>query len=118
MEASPPNRAQLERELEDARRLGRWLSDDERAALALAMQQQAESALAQRRHRRKLWVLTAVSALIPPLWPLALGMVFYLLFPRTTKRFGLIVGIALLVVGVLLSVLVLTLVVALLMVLF
>ncbi|MFM1811087.1 MAG: hypothetical protein RLZZ336_25, partial [Cyanobacteriota bacterium] len=42
----------------------------------------------------------------------------YLLFPRTTQRFGLIAGILLLIAGVLLAVLLLGLVVAILMALF
>ncbi|MFZ9229377.1 MAG: hypothetical protein ACO23C_01845 [Prochlorococcaceae cyanobacterium] len=106
--------SQLEQELEQARRLGRWLADDEREALALAQQQQAEAALAHRRRRRKLLLLTGFCVLIPPLWPLALGLVLYLLFPRTTKRFGLIAGVLVLVGGSLLAVVLLSVVVALL----
>jgi len=118
MRARQPPLLQLEAELEQARRLGRWLADDERAALELAQQQQAQAALAQRRQRRKLLILTAVCVLIPPLWPLALGLVLYLLFPRTTKRFGLIAGGLLLAGGALITMLLLTLVVAVLVALF
>lgn len=118
MEASLPNRLRLERELDEARRMGRWLADDEREALELAQQQQAQVVLVQRRQRRKLLILTAVCVLIPPLWPLALGLVLYLLFPRTTKRFGLIAGALLLAGGALITVLVLTLLVAVLVALF
>ena len=114
----PLHESQLEAELEQARRLGRWLADDERAALELVQQQQAQAALAHRRQRRKLLILTAVCVLIPPLWPLALGLVLFLLFPRTTKRFGLIAGGLLLAVGALITVIVLTLVVAVLVALF
>ena len=31
-------------------------------------------------------VLTGVNLLIPPLWPLAIGLTLYLLFPSTTRR--------------------------------
>lgn len=118
MAGGQANPMQLEQELEQARRHGRWLADDEREALALAQQQQAEAALAQRRQRRKLLILTVVCVLIPPLWPLALALVLYLLFPRTTKRFGLIAGVLVLVGGSLLVVLLLSLVVAVMLALF
>jgi hypothetical protein len=106
----PPR--QLEAELEQARRHGRWLADEEIAVLE--QQRQAEIAQQQqaRAHRRKLLILTAVCVLIPPLWPLALALVLYLLFPRTTRRFGVIAGVLLLAGGALLAVLLLTLVVA------
>ena len=104
--------SELEQELEQARRHGRWLADDEREALALEQQQQAELLLAQRRHRRKLLFLTGLCVLIPPLWPLAFGLVLYLLFPRTTKRFGLIAGVLLLAAASVLTLLLLSLLVA------
>jgi hypothetical protein len=104
---------QLERELEQARRHGRWLADDELAALDT--QRQQTLAQGQRQTRRKLILLTGICLLLPPLWPLALGLTLYLLFPRTTQRFGLIAGILLLAAGVLLTVLLVSLVVAILM---
>jgi len=109
---------QLERELEQARRHGRWLADDELAALDAQQQQTLELAQGQRQTRRKLVLLTGICLLLPPLWPLALGLTLYLLFPRTTQRFGLIAGILLLACGVLLTVLLVSLVVAILMALF
>ena len=117
-----PDRAvhylQLEQELEEARLHGRWLSDDERHEIA-EQQRQQSSALEQRLlHQRKLLILTAVCVVIPPLWPVAIGLTLYLLFPRTTKRMGLVAGISLLVIGVLLASLITALVVAILMAIF
>lgn len=109
---------QLERELEQARRHGRWLADDELALLQ--EQRQAEIALHQqnRIRRRKLLLLTAICVLIPPLWPVALGLTLYLLFPRTTRRYGLMAGVIVLALGGLFTVLLVTLLVALLLALF
>lgn len=109
---------QLEQELEEARRLGRWLSDDERHAAMEQQRQQAAAMEQQRQHRRKLLILTAVCVVIPPLWPVALGLTLYLLFPRTTKQLGLVAGLSLLVGGVLLAALITTVVVAILMAIF
>jgi len=109
---------QLERELEQARRHGRWLADDELAALDAQQQQTLDLVQGQRQTRRKLVLLTGICLLLPPLWPLALGLTLYLLFPRTTQRFGLIAGILLLAAGALLTLLLLSLVVAILMALF
>jgi len=109
---------QLERELEQARRHGRWLADDEVAALQ--QQRQAEVAQQQqtRIRRRKLLLLTALCVLIPPLWPVALGLTLYLLFPRTTSRYGLMAGVIVLVMGGLLIALLFTVLVAVLLALF
>lgn len=109
---------QLERELEQARRHGRWLADDELASLQ--EQRQAEIAQHQqsRIRRRKLLLLTAICVLIPPLWPVALGLTLYLLFPRTTKRYGILAGVIVLAIGGVLIVVLVTLVVALLLALF
>ena len=109
---------QLERELEQARRHGRWLADDEIAALALEQQRQDQVLVAQRQHRRKLLLLTAICVLIPPLWPVALGLILYLLFPRTTRRYGLIAGVAVLGLAALVTVVLVTLLVAILLALF
>ena len=109
---------QLEQELEEARQHGRWLSDDERHAIAEEQRERAVLAERQRNHRRKLIILTAVCVVIPPLWPVALGLTLYLLFPRTTKRVGLAAGISLLVGGLLLAGLITAVVVAILMALF
>jgi hypothetical protein len=106
---------QLERDLEEALRIGRWESDDERAERAVERQQQLQVRLEQRQHRRKLLVVLAVSLLIPPLWPLAIALTLYLLFPATTKRLALATGLSLLVLGGLLAVLLSSLVIALVM---
>ena len=115
---SQPPLQQLEAELEQARRHGRWLADDEIAALERQRQDQLAQQQQARGLRRKLLILTAVCLLIPPLWPLALGLVLYLLFPRTTKRFGLVAGVLLLAGAALFTVVALTLVVAVLLALF
>jgi hypothetical protein len=106
---------QLERDLEEARRIGRWVSDDERAERALEQQQQQQALLEQRQQRRKLLALLVVSLLIPPLWPLAIVLTLYLLFPVTTVRMAVATGLSLLVLGGLAAVLVTSLLVALLM---
>jgi len=106
---------QLERDLEEARRIGRWVSDDERTERALEQQQQQQALLEQRQQRRKLLALLVVSLLIPPLWPLAIVLTLYLLFPVTTVRMAVATGLSLLVLGGLAAVLVTSLLVALLM---
>ena len=73
----------LEDELDRAKGLGRWLSDDEQAELDRAADAVAERLEARKRRQRKLVVLTAVCLLIPPLWPLALGLTLFLLYPDT-----------------------------------
>lgn len=93
MVESPRFDRQLERDLERARAQGRWLSHGEELALAEQQQQ-----------RRKLWVLLLVCLVLPPLWPVALGLTLYLLFPSTTQRWAVRLGLSLLalaVVGVL-----------------
>ena len=91
----------LERDLEQARRDGRWLSDEERAELAAERQASYRRLEADRRQRRSLLTLLVVSILLPPFWPLALGLTAYLLFPRTTRRLTVAV-LVLTVIGVLL----------------
>lgn len=98
---------QLERDLELARLHGRWLSDDEQALLDH-----------QRQQRRKLTALLVVCVLIPPLWPLALGLALYLLFPDTTRRLAVGLGVGVAVLGVLVTGLIVALVMALLMAIF
>ena len=93
----------LEDELNRAKARGRWLSDDEqveidREADAVATQDEAE-----KRRDRKLLIFTGVCLLIPPLWPLALGLTLFLLYPDTMARIGLAAAITFLVVGLLLA---------------
>ena len=82
----------LEREFKQAQQFGRWLSDEER----LALEEEEIKALRvieqQRQRRVRLIVLTGVCVLIPPLWGLAAGLSFYLLFPETAKRVALVAG--------------------------
>ncbi|KZR87071.1 hypothetical protein MITS9508_02538 [Synechococcus sp. MIT S9508] len=77
---------QLERELNHAREMGRWLSDDELEQLEheqlLIRQEQAQHS----QRRLKLGLFTVVCVLIPPLWPVALGLSLHLLFPQTFRR--------------------------------
>lgn len=118
MTSATPRSLQLELELEQARRHGRWLSDEEQDDLSQQRRRQEETLLQHRQQRRKLGGLAVVCLLIPPLWPLALGLTLYLLFPVTTRRLALATGISLLAMGGLLAALVLALLVALLLAVF
>jgi hypothetical protein len=111
-------RRALERDLEEARRIGRWLSDEERAERALEQQRQQQAIQEERQRRRKLLAVLVVSLLLPPLWPLAIALTLYFLFPTTTLRVAVATGLSLLALGGLLAVLITTLVVALLTLLF
>ena len=86
---------QLEQELRTAQLHGRWLSDEELAALDEEKRQQIQDQAHRNQSRLRLIVLTGVSLLIPPLWPLAIGLTLYLLFPSTTRRLGLAAGLVL-----------------------
>ena len=77
------SREKIEQELARAKHLGRWLSDEELAAEAQEEAQRLALEEQQRSRRTRLTVLTVVCGLIPPLWPLALALTLYLLFPRT-----------------------------------
>ena len=48
-----------------------------------------------RDRRRRLMVLTGVCILLPPFWPLAFVLSFYLLFPATVARIGIVAGVVL-----------------------
>ncbi len=101
--AEEPRPDHLEQDLQAARERGRWLSDeeqDEQDRQQLQAQQQMEQHLSR---RRRLTLLTAVCVLLPPLWPLAFGLSFYLLFPQTAARIGLVAGIVLLLGGLALT---------------
>ena len=93
--ARPTSPNQIERDLNEAQLHGRWLGDDE---IAQRDEQARLNALASERAesiRRRLMVLTGVCILLPPLWPLALGLTLYLLFPKSITRIGLVAGVAL-----------------------
>jgi len=92
---------QLESELEEARRLGRWLSDDEREQIARERALLDQRFAQEQRRRRSLLLLLAVCLLLPPFWPLAVGLTAYLIFPRTTRTLTIVLAV-LAVVGVVL----------------
>jgi hypothetical protein len=48
----------------------------------------------------RLIVFTGICVLLPPLWGLAAGLSFYLLFPDTAKRVALITGSGLIVFSI------------------
>ena len=94
----------LEHELDRAMMRGRWLSDDEQADHDLEAAEVATQVEAKRRRDRKLVILTAVCLVIPPLWPLALGLTLFLLYPDTMARVGLAAAVACLLGGLMLAV--------------
>ena len=90
-----------EREFKQAQQYGRWLSDEERLALE-EEEIKALRVIEQKRQRRvRLIVLTGVCVLIPPLWGLAAGLSFYLLFPDMAKRIALVAGGGLILLSIL-----------------
>ena len=93
----------LEDELTRAKARGRWLSDDEQVELDREADAVATQVETKQRRDRKLLILTGVCLLIPPLWPLALGMTLLLLYPVTMARIGLAAAIIFLMGGLLLS---------------
>ena len=84
---------QLERDLHVARHHGRWLSEEERLELEREESERLQNEEQQRKMRTKLTVLAGVCVLLPPMWPLALGLTLYLLFPRTMTRVGFAAGV-------------------------
>ena len=90
-----------ERELQVAREEGRWLSDDEHEAIEQQHQQRMVQDRRDSATRNKLVILTGVCVLIPPLWPVAIGLTLYLLFPKSVTKVGLVAGLFLASVGVL-----------------
>ena len=96
---------QLERELNHAREMGRWLSDDELEQLEHEQRLIRQEQVNESQRRLKLGLFTVVCVLIPPLWPVALGLSLYLLFPQTFRRLlwfagGSVLLLALLAAGV------------------
>ena len=91
------SRQQIENELELAREMGRWLSDEERDQLAAQKLGEKLALERDQRMRQRLIVLAGVFLLIPPLWPVAAGLAVYLLFPQTFRRLMLLAGGSLLV---------------------
>jgi hypothetical protein len=103
LQRGPHAGADLEQELQLAREQGRWLSDEERHEHARAQALDQQSARTERQRRHGLLILLVLAVLLPPLWPVALGLTAYLIFPRTTRRIALL-GLVLLSVGAVLSV--------------
>ena len=93
----------LEDDLDRARSLGRWLSDDEQDALDREADAEASRAEVRQHRDRKLLILTGVCLLIPPLWPMALGLTLILLYPETMARLGLVAGVVLLLGALLMA---------------
>ena len=93
----------LEDELNLAKARGRWLSEDEQVELDCEADAVATQVEAKQRRDRKLMILTGVCLLIPPLWPLALWLTLFLLYPDTMTRIGLAAAIAFLIGGLLLA---------------
>ena len=58
---------------------------------------------AKQQRDRKLMIPIGVCLLIPPLWPVALGLTLFLLYPHTMARIGLAAAITFLVGGLLLA---------------
>ena len=92
-----------EDDLERAKARGRWLSDDEQSELDREAAARGIQVEAKRRRDRKLVVLTGVCLLIPPLWPAALGLTLFLLYPETMARIGLVAAVGFVVGGLLLA---------------
>ena len=96
----PTSPDQLERDLNAAQLHGRWLSDDEIEQLDTQARLNALATERTESLKRKLTVLTVVCILLPPLWPLALGLTLYLLFPKSITRIGLVAGVVLIVLTI------------------
>ena len=86
------NKNKLERDFEIAKNQGRWLSDDEYFVLEKRNQ-----------IRSKLVLLTGVCILLPPLWPFAVGLTLYLLFPKTISRIGVVATVCFLLSSLVVS---------------
>lgn len=87
---------QLEQELEEAIRNGRWIDDEERALLeeqAAAEQASLRRQARLRTQRRAVLVLAGLAILVPVLWPVVIIAVIAV-FPRTSRRL-LVAGLAL-----------------------
>lgn len=94
------SRQSIEQQFARAQELGRWLTDDELAAEAEQESLRLAEMQKQKSVRTRLMVLTAVCVVLPPLWPLALGLTLYLLFPSTSSRLFLAAGVGVILAGV------------------
>jgi len=91
----------LERELDRAREMGRWLSDEELEQIENERRIILEEHEQQAQRKLKLVLFTVVCVVIPPLWPVALGLSLHLLFPKTFRRLLWFAGGSLLLLGLL-----------------
>lgn len=91
----------LERELDRAREMGRWLSDEELEQIENERRIILEEHEQQAQWKLKLVLFTVVCVVIPPLWPVALGLSLHLLFPKTFRRLLWFAGGSLLLLGLL-----------------
>ena len=85
--------------------MGRWLSEDELEQLEHDQRLMRLDQELTTQRRLKLGLFTVVCLIVPPLWPVAVGLSFYLLFPQSFRRFlwfagGSLLLLALLGVGV------------------
>ncbi|MGC6483878.1 MAG: hypothetical protein ACON4T_10010 [Synechococcus sp.] len=94
----PSRRPSIEQQFARAQEDGRWLADDELEAEAAQDALRLAEEEKRRSVRTRLIVLTAVCVVLPPLWPLALALTSYLLFPSTSARLLLAAGVGMLVV--------------------
>jgi hypothetical protein len=83
-------RPDLERELEEARRLGHWFTEEDRQLLREHEAEQARdrrNALLRRAGRNGAVGLMVAATLVPPLWPVAI-LAGVRAFPTTSRRLG------------------------------
>ena len=113
-----PTPRDIEKDLDLARKSGRWLSDEEHEDLERFKHEQLQVQESNQRHRFKLIILTGLCILLPPLWPIALSLALYLLFPRSFARVTLITGLLLSLIMLIAAGLILVLMIWLLSVLF
>ncbi|WP_137024874.1 hypothetical protein [Synechococcus sp. UW179A] len=92
---------QLERELNKAREMGRWLSDDELEQIEHEQRLTRHEQQQDAQRRRKLVFFTAICVVIPPLWPVAIGLSLHLLFPQSFRRLLWFAGGSLLLLALL-----------------
>jgi hypothetical protein len=86
----PGRRPDLERELEEARRLGHWFTEEDRQLLREHEAEQARGrrdALLQRAGRSGAVGLMVVATVLPPLWPVAI-LAGVKAFPATSRKLG------------------------------
>ena len=76
----------LERELTRAVEMGRWLSDDELEQIEQEQRLNRQEQQQEAQRRVKLGLFTVVCVVIPPLWPVAVGLSLHLLFPQSFRR--------------------------------